>query len=73
MPETKGELIETFGEVAKILGCGERWARELWKLVGGFKLKHRLGARGRIKMTVDEMRRFKKLVQARQRVPNRAA
>ena len=62
MPDTRERLIETFGEVAQALGCSVSYARELWRK-HGFKLSHRLRPRGRIRMTRDELTRFKTRVQ----------
>lgn len=61
MPDRE-KLIETFGEVAQALGCSISYARELWRK-HGFKLSHRLRPRGRIRMTGEELGRFKARVQ----------
>lgn len=56
-------IIETYGELAAALdGISVSWTKELWRR-HGFKLKHRLGARGRIKMTESELAKFRSKIQ----------
>lgn len=60
MPDRE-KLIETFGEVAQALGCSTSYAQKLWGR-HGFKLKNRFRPGGRIRMTIDELERFKNRV-----------
>jgi len=70
MPDTKEKLIETYGEVAQALGENARTGRtysishvrRLWKRYG-FRLKYRLLKRGWIRMTYDELEKFRGRIQ----------
>jgi len=61
MPEKKERLFETFGEVARALGYSIPHVKRLWKKFG-FRLKHQLGERRRMRMTEEELQRFKRAI-----------
>lgn len=65
MPDRE-KLIETFGEVAQAFGVNPAtgksysvsYVQKLW-VRHGFRLKNRIRRLGRIRMTVEELERFK--------------
>ncbi len=58
MPKTRENLIETWGEVARELKCSVSWVKKLWNRFG-FQLEHKLRPSGRVKMTKQELERFR--------------
>lgn len=61
MSEKTERLFETFGEVARALGYSIPHVKRLWKKYG-FRLHHRLGERRRMRMTEEELQRFKRAI-----------
>lgn len=55
-------IYETWGEIAKRLGYSISRLKHLWPLCK-IELAHRLHRRGRIRMTEEEIQKFKRRIQ----------